>query len=118
MLNQPTSSPMMTRILGLPDCCAWAAPTIAPVLSADAAATVVPASSKLRRLSMLFCSASDFLPDIGRSCLMMRKDLRKTRALRRCATEHGHDFEGSKDGRGRRKCLGIDRPIPMYAAHF
>jgi len=47
---------------------------------------------------MLFCSASDFLPDIGRSCLMMHKDLRKTRALRRCATEYGHDFEGSKDG--------------------
>src|SRR5690242_4495479 len=54
MLNQPTSSPMITRMFGLPDgdaCCACATSTA--VLNPDTAATAVLASSILRRLSAL-----------------------------------------------------------------
>src|SRR6516165_9425109 len=63
MLNQPTSSPMMTRMFGLAPgaaCCACATAvwTAAAELKADAAANVVPASSMLRRFNAFLLSRS------------------------------------------------------------
>src|SRR5690242_19679554 len=79
MLNQPTSSPMITRMFGwrpepVVDCCACATSIALPAAITETAASVVPPSRTLRRLtaaSLLLVLLPDLFAsslDICRSC--------------------------------------------------